>query len=80
MTVLTALEIAGNYPENISIIAHKAPDRNAWTSFMYMLRNGDIHKTMLSFDNFPFKSKVEATSKMKEVAKAAIDHVNQPPA
>jgi hypothetical protein len=76
MTLLTALEIAGNYPENILIDAQKDPDSENWTSLMYMTRNGGIHKLMLSFDNFPYKSKEEAISKMEEVAQAAIKHVD----
>lgn len=76
MTLLTALEVAGNYPENILIDAKKDPDSTKWTSLMYMTRNGGIHKLMLSFDNFPYESKDEAISKMEEVAQAAIKHVN----
>jgi len=76
MTLLTALEIAGNYPENILIDAQKDPESENWTSLMYMTRNGGIHKLMLSFDNFPYKSKEEAISKMEEVAQAAIKHVD----
>lgn len=75
MTLLTALEIAGNYPENILIDAQKNPDNTNWTSLMYMTRNERIHKLMLSFDNFPYASKDEAISKMKEVATRAIEYV-----
>ena len=76
MTLLTALEIAGNYPQNILIDAQKDPESENWTSFMYMTGNVCIHKLMLSFDNFPYKSKDEAISKMEEVAKVAIGYVN----
>lgn len=76
MTLLTALEIAGNYPQNILIDAQKDPESENWTSLMYMTRNGCIHKLMLSFNNFPYKSKEEAISKMNEVSQVAIKHVN----
>jgi len=77
MTLLTALEIAGNYPQNILIDAQQNPEKDEWTSLMYMTRNGGIHKLMLSFDGFPYKTKDEAISKMKEVADRAIEYINK---
>ena len=77
MTFLTALEIAGNYPDNILIDAQKDPNSDNWTSLMYMTRNGGIHKLMLSFDNYPYKTEQEAKDKMDEVAQAAIKHINE---
>jgi len=74
MRVITALEIAGNYPDNILIDAGESKD-GGWSSYMYMTRNGEIHKLMLSFDNAPFKSKEEAIQKMEEVAQSAIEYV-----
>lgn len=75
MRYLTALEIAGNYPENILIDAQKDPESENWTSLMYMTRDGNIHKLMLSFDNFPYKSKKEAISKMTEMAELAVNYI-----
>lgn len=75
MTLLSALEITGNYPDNILIDAQKDPDGEKWTSLMYMTRNGSIHKLMLSFDGFNFESEQIAISKMKEVAQRAIEYV-----
>lgn len=75
MTLLSALEIAGNYPDNISIRSGQ-DGSGKWTSDMYMLRGGLIHKTMLSFDGFPFDSKEEAEQKMKDIADEACKYVN----
>jgi len=75
MTVLTALEITTNYPDNILIEGHQDKESEKWTSLMYMTRNGDIHKLMLSFDNFPYDSKEEAITKMEDVVKMAIEHI-----
>ncbi len=77
MRYLTALEIAGNYPDNILIDAQKDPESENWTSLMYMTRNGGIHKLMLSFDNFPYKTKDEAISKMTEMAELAVNHIKE---
>jgi hypothetical protein len=81
MNLITALEIASNYPNgNILIEAAQHKETSKWTSLMYMLRDGNIHKLMLSFDiseQFAgFDSKEEAISKMEEVAQAAIKYVN----
>ena len=79
MNLITALEIASNYP-NGDILIEATQHKDKWTSLMYMLRDGHIHKLMLSFDiseQFAgFDSKEEAISKMEEVAQAAIKYVN----
>lgn len=74
MTLLSALEIAGNYPANILI--EVTTNGKKWTSSMYMTREGSIHKLMLSFDNFPFDSKEAAEAQMRSVAEEAVKYVN----
>lgn len=82
MTVLTALEIASNYP-NGDILINSAQDKETlkWTSFMYLLRDGQIHKLMLSFnisETFQgWDTQKEAEDKMEEMAQIAITHVNE---
>lgn len=77
MNLITAIEISGNYPENILITASKEKEGNNWTSVMYLTRGGDIHKMMLSFGGFPFESEEEAILKMEEVAESAIDYIKE---
>ena len=48
MTVLSALEISGNYPENILVEAVQSSDNSKWAGYVYMLRSGSIHKLMLN--------------------------------
>lgn len=79
MTVLTAMEIASNYPNgDILIEAYKSKTTEKWFSFMYLLREGKIHKLMLSFDETEefkgWETEEEAKAKMDELAQAAITH------
>ncbi len=67
MNLITALEVHGNYPENILIDAG-GKDKN-WDAFMYLKRDGHIHKIMLSTSGSPFKSKQEAIDYMDDLAK-----------
>lgn len=76
MTVLTALEIVGNYPHNTLVDAQKDPNSENWTSLLYMTRNGYIHKLMLSFDGYPYQSKEEAVNKMNNLIEIVIDEMN----
>lgn len=80
MRFITALEIASNYPNGdilIEAVQHK--ETGKWTSLMYMLRDGDIHKLMLSFDisnKFAgWDTEKEAKDKMEEIAQTAIKYV-----
>ncbi len=77
MTLITALEIASNYPKNILIEAVENTVGN-WTSLMYMTRDGEIHKLMLSFDGFCYESKEAAISAMENIAQSAINSINKP--
>ena len=65
MTLITALELAGNYPENILI--NSAKDKSGkFAAFCYMTRDGDIHKLMLS---------TQAVFKSDEAAKKALTDI-----
>lgn len=80
MNLITALEIATNYPNgDILIEAVQDKKTNKWVSLMYLLRDGSIHKLMLSFDTsdeFPgWDTAQEAKDKMEELAQFAINHV-----
>lgn len=82
MRLLTALEIATNYETNdllVSATQHK--ETLKWGSFLYLLRNGEIHKLMLSFDineKFEgFDSEEEAKLKMEELVEAAITYCKE---
>lgn len=50
ISMLSALEIASNYPDNILISSVQSKDNDKWAGFMYMLRDGDIHKLMVNSD------------------------------
>lgn len=66
MTLITALEIAGNYPDNILINAAKQ-DNGKFASFCYMTRYGEIHKLILSTQPV-FDTEKEANDALIEVA------------
>jgi len=70
------LEIATNYPNNILIAAKKNPSGDNWTSLMYLTGGGDIHKLMLSFNDFIFTSEEAAINAMDEVARKAIEYLD----
>lgn len=75
MTLLTVFEIATNWPDNILIEAYEHKDNaGKWASFMFMTRDGHIHKTMLSYDSFPFDSEQKALDAMNAIAQSAIEH------
>lgn len=67
MTQLTALELAGNYPDNVLITSREVPD-GKYAVFCYMMRDGEIHKLMLSSSPV-FNSAEKAENYMHEVAK-----------
>lgn len=77
MNLLTALEIYYNYPENISITAAQHIS-GRWCSFMYRLKEGFVHKLMLSYDitgeGGGFETDKEALDAMHNVAKQCIDY------
>jgi hypothetical protein len=72
MTLLTSIEIAANYPDNILISGVEADGKH--TAYMYLTRNGCIHKTLVSFTGYPYNSSEEAVAKMHEVAKGVCEY------
>lgn len=70
MTRLTAMELAGNYPENIKITSAKQ-DNGKFACFCYMTRNGEIHKLMLSSKGV-FDSSEDAEAYLHDLAKECI--------
>ena len=80
MNLMTILEIASCYPEEILITASQASN-GKWLSQMYRLKNGEIHKIMLSYDiqeGFEgFESEEEAKEKMTAVALSAIKYAEE---
>ena len=78
MILLTALEIATNQPNgDILITAIQNKQTFKWSSFMYLMRDGKIHKLMLSYDineNFEgFDTEEIAKTKMEYLVKLATD-------
>ncbi|MDR3328177.1 MAG: hypothetical protein LBT04_08725 [Prevotellaceae bacterium] len=70
MTILEALELSGNYPENILISSFEKEGK--FGILCYMTRNGEIHKLM--FDSTAtFESKEEAENCMHEIAKECVN-------
>ena len=72
MTLLTALELAGNYPENILINSAKAQN-GKFMSFC-MTENGQIQKLMLSTHPV-FETEEQANDEMHKFVKEAIESV-----
>lgn len=79
MRLLTALEIATNQPNgDILIEAMQHKETLKWASFMYLMRDGHIHKLMLSYDigknDFEgFDTEEIAKQKMEDLVQIAID-------
>ena len=79
MTLLTALEIATNQPNgDVLIVAMQHKETLKWASFMYLMRDGHIHKLMLSYDigvnGFEgFETEEIAKTKMEDLVKVATD-------
>ena len=75
MTLLTALEIAGNYPENI-LITSADGGGGQYSAWMYMTRDGDIHKTMLHTTPV-FETADAAENYLHEVCKDVVEKYGQ---
>lgn len=67
MTTYSAMLISANYPENILIDARQNNITGKWTSAMYLLKDGNIHYEIVSFNGHPFETKDIAVSKMEKV-------------
>jgi hypothetical protein len=75
MTILTALAIESNYPDNIRIEAMQSKASGRWTSVMDLMKKGECNRTLLSFDGFPFDTEQIAIERMKDQATKAIEYV-----
>jgi len=75
MTLLTALEIAGNYPDNILIESFK-DENDLFGGWMYMLKNGNIHKPMLDFKG-DFKTAKEAEDLLHNLSKLCVEKLRK---
>lgn len=62
---ITALELYSNHPDDISTGAVKDIDSKKWAGYIYLLRDGEIHKVMLSTDPL-FDTQQEAVSYMDD--------------
>lgn len=77
LSVVTALEIAGNWPANIKIEALQGKENKKWTSRLVLFHEGFFHKCMLDFNDFPFETEHSATNAMQSVVDAALAFVNK---
>lgn len=78
MNVLTALEIKNNYPEEI-LINSAQQDNSKFASFLYRLKNGNIHKLLVSTKAI-FDSEKEAEEVLHNLCKdiSETDFFNKP--
>lgn len=67
MTRLTALELAGNYPDNVLITSEESSN-GKYLALCYLTRDGEVHKLMLSSPPF-FESPEKAEKYMHDIAK-----------
>lgn len=73
ITILTALELAGNYPDNILIESYQEKGGlGLFGVFCYLKRDGIIHKTMLSSSPY-FNTSEEAENYIHEIAKWCVE-------
>ncbi len=78
MTLRTALEISSNI-DNLLITTSKTDEH--WLSQLYLLRDGSIHKLLLSVDiNGNFKgwdTEEEAKNKMQEIINLTVNSTKE---
>lgn len=72
MSVLTAIELGTNYPHDIKIETVNVEGKHA--VLCYMLRDGDIHKLMLSSEPV-FDTAEEAKQSMVDTAESCVKYV-----
>ena len=65
MTLLTALEIANNYPENISIVTFRDNDNGKFGGYVYRMKDGEIHKLLLSHSQGIYSSRKAVKIELK---------------
>ena len=74
MRLLTVLEIATNHPSNTLVEAVQDKETGKWTSVLYLMKDGEIHKELTSFKDFPFDDKEKATTSMNELINKCVDY------
>ena len=67
MTIITAIELAGAYPEEILITSSMNTEKKHG-ALCYRIKDGDIHRLMLSSD-YVFESAEIAEEWMHDIAK-----------
>lgn len=75
MTVRTAMEIAGNYPDNIRIDS-QVTKSGEYCGFLYLLRDGSIHKHMVTTTE-TYETSEEAETVLHEVCEWAISNYGE---
>ena len=65
MTLITALEIQTN-GDNVKCLAGGPDKTGKWTGWIYLYRDGDIHKAMLSTEAV-FETEAEALTHMEDL-------------
>ncbi len=75
LTFITALEIALTGPEERLIEALQDNDSGKWSSYLYIMRDGEIHKLLLSYDP-QFDTEELAKQAMVDVVKQCKSEFN----
>jgi hypothetical protein len=70
MTTLTAMELAGAYPDDTLVETTEKDGQHA--VFVYMLKDGDVHKLMLSSEHV-FSTAELAKGHIKWVAEQCVE-------
>lgn len=76
MTVITALTIINNYPENILISAGYNTDKKGWYGAVFLLQDGEIHRPLISHNSQyqkPFDSAELAENHLKEICEKVVE-------
>lgn len=77
MTILSALEIKSNYPDNTLIGVFQDKNNNLYGAFLYLLREGNIHKIIVNHNKGYYFSEQEAIESMELICKEAIDYIKE---
>jgi len=70
LTVLTALTIKGNYPDDIEVST--GGKDSAYAGFIYLMRDGEIRRPLISTQAV-FETKEAAETAMNDVIKDCLD-------
>jgi len=71
--MLTGMELKHNYPDNILIESKENTETGKHAVFCYLLRDGDIHKLMLSSPAV-FETQEAAEKHLHDFAKACVEN------